>query len=144
MTAMTIAFDFDASDYVEQSRHDDIQRANAGLDGIFAVPPAAPHNGTATSQSAAASVSRSGRALIDRERVYQAVLASGVRGMTRRDLEETLQLDGNTLRPRVWELLGNYGNPVRLIESGESRAPDCNPSGKRQSVLVVARDGGVQ
>lgn len=104
----------------------------------------APHNGKPTSQSAAASITRSGRALIDRERVYQAVLASGVRGMTRKDLEEALQLDGNTLRPRVWELLGNYGNPVRLVETGESRAPDCNPEGKKQGVLVVARDGGVQ
>ena len=133
---MNMAFDFDAPEPLVLAAPKPLSKP--------ITQPTAPHNGTATSQAAAASVTRSGRALIDRERVYQAVLASGVRGMTRRDLEETLQLDGNTLRPRVWELLGNYNNPVRLIESGESRAPDCNPSGKRQGVLVVARDGGVQ
>lgn len=138
MTAMTMAFDFDAPEPLVLAAPKPLSKP------ITSTNPIAPHNGTATSQEAAASVSRSGRALIDRERVYQAVLASGVRGMTRRDLEETLQLDGNTLRPRVWELLGNYNNPVRLVETGESRAPDCNPSGKRQGVLVVAREGGVQ
>jgi hypothetical protein len=112
----------------------------------FNAPPeltlTAPHCGKATSQAAAASVAKSGRALIDRERVYREVLASGARGMTRRDLEEALSLDGNTLRPRVWELLGNNGFSIRLLESGESRAPDSNPSGKRQSVLVVASWAG--
>jgi hypothetical protein len=104
--------------------------------------PTLPHNGKPTSQSAAASVSKSGRALIDRERVYQCVLASGKRGMTRGDLEDALSLDGNTLRPRVWELLGNNGFAIRLIETEERQAPDCNPSGRRQSVLVVASWAG--
>jgi hypothetical protein len=121
---MNLAFDFNAPEPL-----------------VLTAPPL-PHNGKPTSQSAAASVERSGRALIDRERVYQCVLSSGKRGMTRRDLEEDLALDGNTLRPRVWELLGNNGFAIRLIETEETRAPDCNPSGRRQSVLVVASWSG--
>jgi hypothetical protein len=40
-------------------------------------------------------------------RVLERIVASGAFGATEREIEESLALSGNTVRPRLWELEGN-------------------------------------
>jgi hypothetical protein len=86
--------------------------------GLFAVPKPPPHNHTRT--SIAASDSMRGKADRQREAVY-ALIHSKPLGITREEIQESLGLDGNSVRPRVWELLGNGGHPARIRETGEVR-----------------------
>lgn len=102
--------------------------------------PTAPHNGTQTSRVAAAVVAESGTSATYRARVLECIKNAGARGITRADIERRTSLAGNTVRPRVYELLGKQKDtsgsyPAPLIEElEEARIPDCG--GKiRQKVL---------
>lgn len=84
-----------------------------------------PHNGTPTSIDAA-------DGLVDastlRATVLEAIRAA-TNGLTREELEGVTGLSGNTVRPRVWELM----RAGRITESG--RRPSA--SGRAAAVLVV-------
>lgn len=97
---------------------------------LFASIP--PHNKRPTSVHAALSVAQAATAL--RAKVFEC-LRSHPAGLTREELEAALGLPGNTIRPRVWELMGNGGHPVRIRESGIRRR---TASGRFAEVLVVA------
>lgn len=73
-----------------------------------------PHNSTATSIAAADSISPE-KAATQRERILMFVKSQG--GATRDEIEVGLNMAGNTVRPRVWELV----RAGRLIESSEQR-----------------------
>ncbi|MBS2028746.1 MAG: MarR family transcriptional regulator [Deltaproteobacteria bacterium] len=62
-----------------------------------------PSNGTVTSDAAAEAIKPSAATL--RALVLAAVSNSGPHGVTRQEIEERTQLEGNTVRPRVKELL---------------------------------------
>lgn len=102
--------------------------------------PTAPHNGTSTSRTAAVAVAESGKSATYRERVLECIRRAGERGITRADIEAQTGLTGNTIRPRVYELMGRQKDsegsyPAPLIkETEETRIPDCG--GRiRQKVL---------
>lgn len=85
------------------------------------------HNGTSTSIAAAESVQ--GSAAIDRERILDAVRASGM-GLTRDEISERTGINPNTVRPRCVELIANG----RLEELGEIRR---TASGRAARVLTA-------
>jgi hypothetical protein len=111
----------------------------------FSAPPqdfsAPPHNGTGTSRLAAIGVQTSGQAATDRERVLRAIQCAGERGITRADICHSTGLSGDTVRPRVWELMGKGGGQVAhkllVVEQGE-RIPDCG--GRRMQAVLVAEE----
>jgi hypothetical protein len=88
-----------------------------------------PHSGAATSRAAAKAV-RPGFAARSRRLILDAVEASMPDGLTREELEDRLRLAGNTVRPRVWELLASGA----LVESGRTRP---TRSGRDAAVLIV-------
>lgn len=98
---------------------------------LFASKPP-PHNGTKTSIAAAASVAD--KAATQRAAVLRCI-ASSSSAMTREEIERHMNLPGNAVRPRVWELLGKNGHPVKIRESGERRR---TLSGRFAEVLVIA------
>lgn len=67
-----------------------------------------------------------------RGRVYMAVLKAGVRGLTREEIERRAKMKGNSVRPRVCELI----DAKLLVPSGEER---CTESG-RKAVVLIARN----
>jgi DNA-binding Lrp family transcriptional regulator len=84
-----------------------------------------PHNGTPTSIDAA-------EAIHDASTLRATVLAAieaAPNGLTREELEKATGLSGNTVRPRVWELL----------RAGRITACGCRPtaSGRAAAVLVA-------
>lgn len=86
------------------------------------------HNGTTTSIAAAESVRST--AATDRQRVLDAIRAAGIHGLTREQIEVTTGLTGNSVRPRVAELLA-----ARTIEeAGEIRRTS---TGRAAKVLTV-------
>lgn len=86
------------------------------------------HNGTQTSIAAAESVRST--AATDRQRILEAVRAAGIHGMTREQIEVATGLTGNTVRPRVAELLA----AGTIEEAGEIRR---TTSGRAAKVLTV-------
>ncbi len=68
---------------------------------LFDPPPYAPDS--ATSYAAAGRIEP--RAATLRGQVLAQLRACGEHGATREELETSLNLNGSTLRPRVWELL---------------------------------------
>lgn len=80
-------------------------------------PQASPlENGNAASAAAARRV-RS-RANSQARRVYAAIVAARSRGMTDRELEASLFLPGNSVRPRrVWLQQQGYIEPLRTADS---------------------------
>jgi hypothetical protein len=89
----------------------------------------APHNGTPTSKAAAESLSAESTYTI-RETIYRFIASSGD-GATREEIEEALGIGGNTVRPRVRELLAAF----RLREYGERKTR----SGRNAAVLTANR-----
>lgn len=73
-----------------------------------------PHNGTPTSIAAADSQSPR-KTAIDRERILAYVRSAG--GATRDEIEVGLGMQGNTVRPRVWELV----RAGKLVETEAKR-----------------------
>lgn len=92
---------------------------------FFDEPP--PHNGTPTSIAAADSITESADTL--RARVLAYVVSRGAMGATREEIEVGTGIGGNTVRPRVRELIRD----LRLVESGLMRST-C--SGRLAVVLV--------
>jgi hypothetical protein len=86
-----------------------------------------------TSVEAADMIKPSANAI--RERVYDFLEHRGAYGATREELAAGLPpLSGDTIRPRVWELLGNNGFPRRITETATTRP---TKSGRNARVLVV-------
>lgn len=88
-----------------------------------------PHNGTATSIAAAESVAPV-RAKTLRSAVLAFIQARGEIGATREEIEHFLDVSGNAIRPRVWE----------LIMAGEVRGTDKTRKttcGRAAEVLVA-------
>lgn len=77
-----------------------------------------PHNKTRTSIAAAASKRSS--VATERFRVI-SYIRSCPNGATREEIEDGLGMPGNTVRPRVWELLGNSGHARQLREGPTTR-----------------------
>lgn len=77
-----------------------------------------PHNSTPTSIQAASS--KRSTAATERARVL-AYIQSRRDGATREEVEEALGISGNSVRPRVAELLGNYGHTKVLREGPTTR-----------------------
>jgi hypothetical protein len=92
---------------------------------------APPHNGRPTSIAAAASVAD--RVATQRLAVL-GVIAATPHGLTREEIADALHLGGDTVRPRVWELMGNNGHGAQIRESGERRK---TRSGRNAEVLVA-------
>lgn len=86
------------------------------------------HNHTATSIAAAASIQRT--AATDRQRVLDAIASAGIHGMTREQVEVHTGLTGNSVRPRVAELLA----AGTIEEAGEIRRTS---TGRAARVLTV-------
>ena len=87
-----------------------------------------PHSGTQTSWEAAESMKPTASTL--REKVYRFAVRQGEYGATRDEMQAYLGMDGNTLRPRVWELMkeGRLGvTPLRRK----------TPTGRNAEVLVA-------
>lgn len=86
------------------------------------------HNGTATSIAAAASVQSAAATM--RETVLQAIRAASFAGLTREEIERQTGLAGNSVRPRVSELLAAGA----ITPSGEIRRTASN----RPAEVLVA------
>jgi hypothetical protein len=80
--------------------------------------------------SLAAAIDNYSRAQTQRFRVLEALARAGRNGMTRDELEVVLELDGNSVRPRVWELI-----PVNAIE--ETPRKRETRTGSKAHVLVI-------
>lgn len=82
-----------------------------------------PTNGTDTSDAAAEAVSPTKAAAI-REDVFNYIKSTGDEGVTDQEIQEFLGLDGNTERPRRWELSSKQGRiraaGTRQTQSGRS------------------------
>lgn len=101
--------------------------------GLFDPPP--PNSGTNTSRAAAASMEQAAPVL--REQVFDAI-AAAPDGLTCEELCEALDLPGDTVRPRLWELRGQpkkAQRPVRIMDSGETRK---TKRGRKATVWRVA------
>lgn len=73
-----------------------------------------PSVDTPTSEAAAEQVNPV-EAKVLRERVFQLIKCSGSNGLTDEEIQDTLNLPGNTQRPRRWELSHKEG---RIRKSG--------------------------
>lgn len=73
--------------------------------------PTIPYSNPTTSRAAARTCRTADH---DRDRIA-GYLLTRKDGATRAEIEHALQMDGNTIRPRVWELLGNC---ARFLERG--------------------------
>lgn len=109
-----------------------VEAADRALDGMRP-----PHNGTETSIEAAVSLDGNATATL-RSQVLQAIVEAGPYGMTREELQRRLGLAGDTLRPRVWELLGQNGGPELVKQTTNTR---LTRSGRRSFVLVATERG---
>jgi hypothetical protein len=88
-----------------------------------------PATAAPTSEAAADSVNPS-EALAIREKVFELIKAAGSTGLTDAEQQTKLNLDGNTQRPRRWELSHKQG---RIRQSGTRQTP----FGRQASVWVA-------
>lgn len=92
---------------------------------------AAPHNGTPTSKAAAEEIKPSRDTL--RQQVLEAIQLWERHGATREELEHLTGLSGNTIRPRVVELV----SAGAVVEpAGRTR----KTKGGRQAQVLLARE----
>lgn len=123
------------------------QKAERARDALLSTPlfgdEAPPHNGTTTSRAAADGAR--GHAHADRVRILAYLVAQGDHGATREEIEAALTMNGNTVRPRVAELLREeriwhrFGQEEPLLtEPGNTRP---TRSGDPASVLVATLAG---
>jgi hypothetical protein len=100
-----------------------------------------PHNGTETSKAASVAVAASGDAQADRARVLECIRVAGKRGITRADICNQTGLSGDTVRPRVWELMGQDKKKAfpALVEVQGKRIPDCG--GRLSQEVLVVKEG---
>jgi hypothetical protein len=94
------------------------------------VPPFEPSSETSTE---AATEKDEDSRVTERRRVYEYIYDKGDYGATREEIEFGLSLSGNTVRPRVWELLGSGGRHKPAIFESSDRRPTT--SGRRAAVL---------
>lgn len=87
-----------------------------------------PSNGTATSDEAAIAIKPHAETL--RRAIHEYVASRGTFGATRNEIESDLSIAGNTVRPRVLELI----DQDKLIETDRTRK---TPSGRNASILVA-------
>lgn len=98
---------------------------------FFDVPPRQPdppHCGTETSRAAAKAIKPTAGTL--RAQVHQFIKSRGDMGATRNEIEVSLSMSGNTVRPRVRELIA----AGLIVDTEETRT---TPSGRSASVLVA-------
>ena len=82
-----------------------------------------------------AAINKRPTASAQRERVYRYLAECGSYGATREEIQEALGLSGDSVRPRVKELLGWGQRPQRLaVIPGVTRV---TRSGQRAEVLVI-------
>lgn len=96
--------------------------------GLGHLPPLPYVAGSETSKAAAESMRKC--AAFQRGQVYDAICDAGVHGLTREEIEAETGLPGNSVRPRV----------VELIEGGMIKSADekrRTASGRRAEVLVA-------
>lgn len=86
------------------------------------------HNHTATSIAAAEATQSS--AAVARQRILDAIRAAGIHGLTREEIEAATGIPGNTVRPRVRELVQRRA----IEEAGEIRP---TKSGEYAKVLTA-------
>ena len=90
--------------------------------------PLLPHSGKETSLEAAESMSSKAGAI--REQVYQFIKRCGDYGCTRDEIEAYTGYAGNTVRPRVWELVKRK----RVVECADTR---LTRAGRKAEILRV-------
>lgn len=103
--------------------------------GIKTVLPPFARN-SETSRQAAIEKYSSGNAPCQREMIYRLIRFAGDKGQIREEIAEKLDLSGDTVRPRIKELLGEAkGWPDPFIRrNGQTRK---TKSGLNAEVLVV-------
>lgn len=69
-----------------------------------AYPQAAGYKERETSKDAAEAIERTGKAQRLRNATYAAILASGGRGLTGKEIADVLRVDITSIRPRITEL----------------------------------------
>jgi hypothetical protein len=94
------------------------------------VPFDAPHNGSATSKAAAEGIRESRTRLVTQ--VFNYIDSKRTHGATRDEVERALRIPGNTVRPRVAELL-------KLTLIRETDRTRETRSGRMAAVLVSNR-----
>lgn len=97
--------------------------------GVLGDRPA-PHNGTPTSRGAARAIRH--RAQTIRLKIYDLLVSRGANGATREEVEQATGFVGNTVRPRIVELVEAH----LVQESGRTRP---TVAGRAASVLVAVR-----
>lgn len=101
---------------------------------LWPMGPTAPFApGSSTSRAAAQAVAARLPKL--QAEVLEFVRARGARGATREELEQGLNMSGNTVRPRVKELLNPYRAGGPLLRVSDERRP--TRSGMAAEVLVA-------
>jgi hypothetical protein len=98
------------------------------------LPPFARNSDT--SREAAIAKYDAGTAPSQREMIYRLIMFAGDKGQTREEIAEKLELSGDTVRPRVKELLGeakNWTDPL-VRRNGETRK---TKSGLSAEVMVT-------
>lgn len=100
------------------------------------LPPFAA--GSETSRQAAIAKHDAGDAISQQSRIYELLCAAGAKGMIREEIEQATGLDGNTVRPRLLELLGEAkgytADPPYVRRSGKTRKTS---KGRNAEVLVT-------
>lgn len=91
-----------------------------------------PHNDTQESREAAQAAKEG--AAQQRASVLSFIRGRGFYGATRDEIGEHLGLEGNSVRPRVWELLGNNGHAMVIRQSEQRRK---SKMGRNAGVLVA-------
>ena len=93
-----------------------------------------PHNGTVNSKRAAERVKPS--AAVARLIVFEAISNAGIHGLTREEIEAVTGLPGNTVRPRVWDLMKTNA----IEEGGEVRPCKSGSYGKVLTVVGITAE----
>jgi len=102
--------------------------------GKKVLPPFARNSNT--SREAAVEKYKRGDARSQRERIFEFIRKSADTGATRTEIHYALDLEGDTIRPRVKELLGEAKGftTTRIRRNGETR---LTKSGLNAEVLTV-------
>lgn len=118
-------------------------RDAGGLFGEEVPAPPAPSNGTTTSAAAAEGMRLKVSAL--RVLVLSAFVEAGEHGITREELAGMLPGGGDTLRPRVWELMtqpeiwARFGSEKPLLKEDGDERP--TRSGGRAAIVRATPEG---
>ena len=108
----------------------DAAARSALVDAVFPEKP--PHNKTATSKAAAKAIKPDSARL--RDLIHGFLVSRGTVGATDQEMQEHFKLDGNTQRPRRYELV----KAGRVKDSGRTRKPIGS---RNQQIIWVAKGG---